>query len=119
MKVHLIKKQSIEEFAAQNVRSKSSFRFWLTAIKFADWEKPSDIKATFGSADLLGNSSSRVVFNIGGNNYRMICKYWFGDKQVHLFVCWIGTHSDYEEICKRGLQYNVNIFLRRANNGNN
>lgn len=45
---------------------------------------------TFGATDLLGKSSNRAVFNIGGNTYRMICKYAFGDRKVHLFICWIG-----------------------------
>jgi mRNA interferase HigB len=99
MKVHLIRKETIEHFASGNSGSRSPFAEWLTKLKNADWEKPTDIQATFGSADLLGKSSSRTVFNIGGNNYRMICKYFFGEKQVHLFVCWIGTHSEYDEPC--------------------
>jgi len=66
--------------------------------------------ATFGSADLLGNSSNRVVFDIAGNTYRMICKYAFGDKQVHLFVCWIGTHTDYDKLCKLNEQYTVSDY---------
>ena len=91
MKVHLIRKETIERFARQNAQSRTSLKEWLTKIKNADWEKPSDMMDTFGSTDLLGKSSGRTVFDIAGNNYRMICKYAFGDKQVHLFVCWIGN----------------------------
>jgi mRNA interferase HigB len=90
MKVHLIRKETIEAYSAANARSRTSFTEWLSKLKFADWEKPTDMQSTFGTADLLGKSSNRVVFDIGGNNYRMICKYAFGDKQVHLFFCWIG-----------------------------
>jgi len=68
------------------------------------------MQATFGSADLLGNGLSRIVFNIGGNNYTMIGKYVFGDKQVHLFVCWIGTHAAYDKVCSKNEQYTVNIY---------
>ena len=110
MKVHLIKKQSIEDFAAANSRSRSSFEEWLEKLKQADWEKPTDIKEIFGTADLLGKSSSRVVFDIGGNAYRMICKYAFGEKQVHLFVCWIGTHTVYDELNDNNEQYTVNNY---------
>jgi mRNA interferase HigB len=66
--------------------------------------------ATFGSADLLGNRSSRVVFDIAGNTYRMICKYAFGVKQVHLFVCWIGTHAEYDKLCKLNEQHAVSDY---------
>ncbi len=64
----------------------------------------------FVAANLLGNGSHRVVFDIGGNHYRIICKYAFGKKQVHLFVCWIGTHADYDKLYKNNEQYTVNRY---------
>jgi mRNA interferase HigB len=110
MRVHLIRKETIEDYVANNARSRSSFAIWLTVLKNADWDKADDIKETFGSADLLGNGSNRVVFDIGGNKYRMICKYAFGNKQVHLFVCWIGTHTEYDEVCDKNEQYTVTDY---------
>ncbi len=110
MRVHLIKKQSIEGFVLRNTQSKVAFSIWLSIINRADWTDPSDIIATFNSADILGNSSKRVVFNIGGNKYRMICKYHFGKVRIHLFVNWIGTHAAYTKLCKDGRQYTANIF---------
>jgi Uncharacterized protein conserved in bacteria len=86
------------------------FTEWLTKIKFADWEEPADMQRTFPSTDLLGNSSNRAVFDIGGNNYRMICKYAFGDRQIHLFICWIGTHAEYDKLCEKNKQYTVSIY---------
>ena len=71
---------------------------------------PTDIQNTFGSADLLGKNSDRVIFDIGGNNYRLICKYFFGVKQIHLFVCWIGTHTDYDKLCNKNEQFNINHY---------
>jgi len=110
MKVHLIRKETIEEYAKQNAQSRTPFEEWLGKIKYADWDAPTDIQDTFPSTDLLGNSSSRAVFDIGGNNYRMICKYAFGDKQVHLFVCWIGTHGEYDKFCEKNKQYTVSNY---------
>lgn len=110
MKVHLLVKQTIEDYSAKYAQSKLPFGIWLTAIKFADWNSPKDIQSTFGSADLLGGGSCRVVFDIGGNNYRMICKYLFGERQVHLFVCWIGTHAEYDKLCFNQEQYTVSNY---------
>jgi mRNA interferase HigB len=110
MKVRLIKKKSIEDFAIGNARSRSSFKLWLTLLKQADWNEPGDIANTYGSADLLGNGSNRVVFNIAGNNYRIICKYHFGITMVHLYIKWIGTHAEYTRICENNEQYTVNIY---------
>jgi mRNA interferase HigB len=94
MKVHLIKKQAIEEYVVGHAASKPGFEYWVTAVKFAEWDKPEDIQPTFGTADLLGRGCNRVVFDIAGNNYRMICKYHFGITKVSVFVCWIGTHTE-------------------------
>jgi mRNA interferase HigB len=110
MKVRLIKKQSIEGFVLMNVQSRPDFTYWLSIIKNADWNEPNDISRTFNSADLLGKGSNRVVFNIGGNKYRMICTYFFGHTMVHLFVKWIGTHADYTKLCKEEKQYTINVY---------
>ncbi len=110
MKVHLIKKQSIEDYVKKNARSKTSFEIWLAILKRADWNEPANIITTFNTADLLGNGSDRVVFNIGGNNYRLICKYFFGDVKIHLFVKWIGTHAEYTKLCNSGKQYEISNF---------
>jgi mRNA interferase HigB len=110
MRVHLIKRQSIEDFIERNSRSKASFEDWLNKVKYANWNKPEDIKMTFNTADFLGNGTSRMVFDIGGNNYRLICKCVFGATYVRLYICWIGTHADYTFLCKRGHQYSINQF---------
>lgn len=110
MKVHLIKEQTIRKYIAKHSLSKASFDEWLSKIKFADWSVPGDIKNTFSSADLLGRGSFRVVFDIAGNNFRMICKYGFGRREAHLFVCWIGTHAEYDRLCNQEKQYSINIY---------
>jgi mRNA interferase HigB len=91
-------------------RSKSSFVEWLNILKSADWSTPKDIQKTFNTADLLGKRSQRVVFDIGGNNYRMICKYAFGENEAHLFICWIGTHAEYDELCGKNKQYSISKY---------
>lgn len=110
MKVHLIRRETIETFAAQNAQSRQSFKEWLTKLKYADWDIPEDMQVTFPSTDLLGNGSSRAIFDIGGNKYRMIVKYAFGDKEVHFFICWIGTHAAYDKLCDKGEQYTISIY---------
>jgi len=110
MKVHLVKKQTLEDFAIGHPGSKNPLEDWIEKLRLADWEQPGDMKKTYNTADVLGKSSNRVIFDIGGNNYRMICKYMFGAKQVHLFVCWIGTHAGYDKLCKQGEQYTINLY---------
>lgn len=93
-----------------NAQSRVPLEYWLGMIKVVDWATPEDISMTFASADILGNGCQRVVFNIGGNHYRMICAYGFGDNMIHLFVKWIGTHADYDRICDQQEQYTISQF---------
>ena len=52
------------------------------------------MKNTFNSVDAVGNS--RFVFNVKGNNYRIVAKVMFTVKRV--YVRWIGTHKEYDKI---------------------
>jgi len=110
MRIHLIKAKTIRELAEKHASSLKSFEIWIDLIKSADWSVPEDMKRTFRSADFLGNGSNRVVFNIGGNNYRIICKYQFSESIIHLFVTWIGTHAEYTKLCNQGAQYTIEKF---------
>jgi mRNA interferase HigB len=110
MRVHLIKEKTIEDYIASHAIGKSSFRLWLNVIKTTDWKEPKDILETFGSADLLGNGTERVVFDIGGNNYRLIAKYDFAKTRVHLTICWIGSHAEYSKLCNANKQYDVRMY---------
>lgn len=110
MKVHLIRKETIEAFKRVHPSARAPFRAWLSILKASQWECPADILLTFGSADLLGNGCNRVVFDIGGNNFRMICHYVFGVRELHLFICWIGTHGAYTALCSAGRQYTVSLY---------
>ncbi|XOV91771.1 MAG: type II toxin-antitoxin system HigB family toxin [Bacteroidota bacterium] len=110
MKVHLVKEKTIEDFVMKHASCETSFQEWMMKIKYADWDNPQDMKSTFNSVDILGKGSSRAVFDIGGNNFRLIGKYGFGRSMVHLFICWIGTHKAYDELCKSNMQYTVNDY---------
>lgn len=110
MKIHLIKKITVEQFYKQHPECRESFVDWLERLKQANWNNPGDMQTTFATADLLGKRSQRVVFDIGGGNYRMICKYGFGKNEVHLFICWIGSHAEYDKINKAHKQYTINLF---------
>ena len=69
-------------------------RTWVQVVRSADWSRPTDVKAMFRSADILAND--RVVFNIGGNKYRLITTVHYRGKRV--FIRFIGTHAEYDKI---------------------
>lgn len=60
----------------------------------SDLKNPNDVKKTYTNASILKNN--RIVFNIKGNNYRLIVKFNFEKQWV--FIKFIGTHLDYDKI---------------------
>ena len=67
---------------------------WYRDALKADWSKPSDVKAQFGSASIL--QDGRVVFNIAGNKYRIVV--WINYPYRVVYVRFIGTHGQYDAI---------------------
>jgi mRNA interferase HigB len=69
-------------------------RAWNAEAKKAEWQTPNDIKREYPFASIVGGN--RVVFNIGGNKYRLVVKvqYAFGVA----YIRFIGKHSEYDRI---------------------
>jgi mRNA interferase HigB len=67
---------------------------WYRDVLRADWSKPSEVKAQFGSASVL--QDGRVVFNIGGNKYRIVV--WINFPYRVVYIRFIGTHKQYDAI---------------------
>lgn len=67
---------------------------WYRHFEKANYATPQEIKAVFGTASIL--KGGRIVFNIGGNKYRLIVAFDFG-RQLG-FIKFIGTHAQYDDI---------------------
>ena len=74
--------------------SKDQLDVWINLTKRNFWKNVNELKGSFSSISILNNS--RVVFNIRGNNYRLIVTYNF-NKGI-AFINWFGTHADYDKI---------------------
>ena len=74
--------------------AEQALKTWYGIVRRAKWQRPSDIREIFGSADFLQNN--RVCFNIRGNNYRLVVKVIYELQRV--YIRFIGTHSEYDRI---------------------
>ena len=70
------------------------YEAWLHIVGRAQWRNPEDVKASYPKASIL--KASRVVFNIKGNDYRLIAQvqYQAGIVAIRFF----GTHAEYDKI---------------------
>ncbi|CAG0968743.1 mRNA interferase HigB [Burkholderiales bacterium] len=67
---------------------------WLVEATSASWTQPADIKAQYRNASVLKNR--RVVFNIKGNDYRLIVAIAY--KLQIVYVKFVGTHKEYDAV---------------------
>lgn len=67
---------------------------WYRDVVQSDWARPAEIKAHFGNASILRDG--RVVFNVGGNKYRIVV--WINYPYRVVYIRFIGTHAQYDTI---------------------
>lgn len=69
-------------------------RAWYKEAEAAEWTGPQNIRALYPTASIVGNE--RVVFNIKGNNYRLVVAVNYDAKIV--YIKFFGTHAQYDKI---------------------
>lgn len=92
--MRLIAVKVLRDFWERYPDSEQSLKAWTDEIRHANWKQPNDIKQQYRSASILKNR--RVVFNIKGNDYRVIVSvaYQFGA----VYIKFIGTHKQYDAV---------------------
>jgi mRNA interferase HigB len=80
---------------------KAALDAWFHEVDKADWATSADVKASYKTASII--SADRVVFNIGGNHYRLIAGVNYRQKIV--FIKWLGSHKEYDKIDARKIEY--------------
>jgi mRNA interferase HigB len=92
--MRIIARRTLVEFWERYPDSRSSLQAWFSEAKAAHWSSPSDVKARYITASILRNS--RIVFNIGGNKYRLVVMVRYSQEIV--YIRFVGTHSEYDRI---------------------
>lgn len=88
----------IQEFINQHPEAEKMINNWIKKVLAATWQNHAQLKQTYASADYVGNG--RYVFNIRGNNYRVVAVIIFFMGELN--IRFIGTHKEYDKIdCKR------------------
>ena len=86
--------KTLKAYWDEHRETREHIESWYTITKAASWKNPNDIKAQFRNASILKNS--RVVFNIKGNDHRLIVKIHYNTGIV--YIRFIGTHKAYNQI---------------------
>jgi len=80
---------------------KAALDAWFHEVDKADWKNSADVKRSYANASIVG--PDRVVFNIKGNDYRLITAVDY--KRRIVFIKWLGTHAAYDKVNARTVRY--------------
>ncbi len=92
--MRIIAKKALKDYWEKEPSAKAPLQAWHAEAKNAQWSSPADIKAQYRSASIL--KDGRVVFNIGGNKYRLVV--WINYGFFTVYIRFVGTHREYDEI---------------------
>lgn len=98
--MRVIARKCLQDFwQAGYADAEQPLRAWFAEVSQANWRALADIKARYPHASVI--DAERVVFNIGGNTYRLVAKVWFAGQTV--YVTFVGTHRAYDALDVRSL----------------
>jgi mRNA interferase HigB len=92
--MRIFTEQRLKEYAEKHPEVRVALQDWVSTVKKSNWTCFADIKRTCNSVDYIGNQ--RYVFNIKGNNYRLVVVIKFTIRFV--YIRFIGTHKEYDKI---------------------
>jgi len=93
--MQIIALRALRLFWERHPQAETPLRVWYSRVKVAAWRGPDDVRAEFGGAvDFVADN--RVVFDIGGNKYRLVAHvaYKFG----RVLIKFVGTHKEYDAV---------------------
>jgi mRNA interferase HigB len=90
--VKVVGRQLVEDFCKQHPDASGRMNAWLVEAERAEWKTPTDVKARYQSASFL--AENKVVFNIGGNRFRILAKVAYRLQIV--LIERVGTHEEYD-----------------------
>ena len=92
--MRVIAVSTLRSFWARHPDAEQALKAWYEEASNARWTQPAEIKAQYRSASVLKNR--RVVFNIKGNDYRLIVAIAY--KLQIVYVKFVGTHQEYDAL---------------------
>ncbi len=92
--MRIIAKKTLREFWELHPDAKEPLLAWYREVQQEDWDRPAKVKEKYRSASIVGDN--RVVFNIKGNDYRLVVKINYPYRIV--YIRFVGTHAEYDRI---------------------
>jgi len=94
--MHIVALRNLERFwqKPKGKAAQGALKAWFAEAKVAKWSSPQDVKKQYANASFIVNN--RIVFNIKGNDYRLIVAVAY--KMQYVYVKFIGSHAEYDKV---------------------
>lgn len=99
--MRIIAVSTLRTFWKKNINSEQPLKAWIQETQRSAWKNSAEVKKKYGNASII--NFKRVVFNIKGNDYRLIVDIEYRLKIV--FIVCVGTHSNYDKIDVKTINY--------------
>lgn len=104
--MNIIVKRAILYYVAKYPQAKIPLLAWYNQFLKQQFHTFNELKAVYGSASIVSNN--RVIFNIKGNDYRLIVSVNF--LQLAAYIIWFGTHNEYNKINTETIEFDTAIL---------
>jgi mRNA interferase HigB len=92
--MHVISVRTLRRYWERHASAKEPLKAWYDDTRQRSWSSPAELQKDYPNASIL--PGNRVVFNIKGNQFRLVVRINYHSKTV--FVRFIGTHAEYDRI---------------------
>jgi len=104
--MNIIAKGTVLYYIDQYPKAKTALLVWYYEFEKMDFSNFNELKTVYGNASIV--AGSRVIFNIKGNDYRLLVSVNFRQKAA--YVIWFGTHKEYDKINTVTIEFNTTIL---------
>jgi mRNA interferase HigB len=95
MGMNVIARKALRDFWGRYPDAEKPLSIWYEIVSKGNWSSPADLKKAFGNnVDFVGDN--RVIFDIGGNKYRLIVHFAYKFKTA--LIKFVGTHEEYDRV---------------------
>lgn len=94
MGTHIFARRTLRQFWEKHASSEQALKAWHAVVETGDFGSIEDVLRALPNSRSIGGS--RMIFNILGNQYRLVVQFRFDLGRV--FVRFIGTHAEYDAI---------------------
>jgi mRNA interferase HigB len=107
--VKVLVKKTLLYYVQLYPQAENQLLMWYHEITKLDFRNFNELKSVYGNASVVNNQ--RVVFNIKGNDFRLVVSVNFEQKAC--YIIWFGSHKEYDRIDVETISFDTKILVAK------